>query len=87
MIGRVRARLREVRKVPEWVVLRWETVTGEGRGTWAVLVSSLSVGVVAAIMAAFVTYRVVHDRPAISVPGKVEGANGSNGGQENDTSG
>lgn len=64
---------------------RIETVSGEDRGTWGVLVSALSVGVVAAVVAGFVAYRMIYTRPAVPVSGNVEGSDPSTGGQERDT--
>jgi hypothetical protein len=82
---RVRRRVRRVSEVPAWAVARFETVTGEDRGTWAVLVSALSVGVVASVMAGFVVYQVIYQRPPAPVAGKVQGGDASTDEQEHDT--
>jgi hypothetical protein len=84
---RVRRRVRRVSEVPAWLVARFETVTGEDRGTWGVLVSALSVGVVASVVAAFVVYRAIHRRPPTPVPGKVQDGDRSKDEQEHDTTG
>lgn len=72
-----------MKKVPGWAVGRLETVTGESRGTLAVLFIGLVVGVIAAVVSAFLVYRTLADVPPVSVPGKVEGVGDST--EEQDT--
>lgn len=73
VLGAVKRCARTVARVPEWCLLRVETVTGQSRGVWAVLLSSLVVGAVASVATGFVVYRSLNSRSPLEVRGEAGG--------------